>query len=76
MPVLYAYNIEEIFFCVNLYDIFTVLVKKSGKLDQRQWNNTIAFVYFYEKNNISCFILVISYNFINEHSMYTYIFND
>jgi len=76
MPVLYAYNIEEIFFCVNLYDIFTVLVKKSGKLDQRQWNNTIAFVYFYEKNDISCFILVISYNFINEHSMYTYIFND
>ena len=34
MPVLYAYNIEELF-CVNLYDIFIVFVKKkkSGPLD-------------------------------------------
>ena len=76
MPVLYAYNIEEIF-CVNLYDIFTVFVKKKKWTTRSwEWDNTIAFVYFYEKNNISCFILVISYNFINEHSMYTYIFND
>ena len=63
MPVLYAYNIEEIF-CVNLYDIFTVFVKKkkSGPLDHG--NGIIPLLLFIFMKRIISPVLSLSFHII------------
>ena len=63
MPVLYAYNIEELF-CVNLYDIFIVFVKKKKWTTRPwEWNNTILVSFMFMKRIISP-VLSLSFHII------------